>query len=182
MKLIIQTIEGAHTVETGDADCTDPPDRRQDPELSRKIQYANEACRGLSRERTVEVMRKVVRGHHEHNQRIEDIPGGEMQDECKRELGEDFSVCEECKFKTVCNQMEKAPAFWDLSDPPRFNEAQMALLRMMMDMGAEYATQRGGSVGFYTGAPMRRVALIDATILDDGSTACLAELFGDASK
>ncbi len=87
MKLTIQTVEGAHTVETGDGDCTDPPERRHDPELSRKIQYANEACRGLSRERTVEVLRKVVRGHHEHTQRIEDIPGGEMQDECADKFG-----------------------------------------------------------------------------------------------
>lgn len=74
-------------MEVGGAECPKTPDERQDPELSRKIQYANEACRCLSRERTVEVLRKVVRGHREHNQRIEDIPGSEVHDECADKFG-----------------------------------------------------------------------------------------------
>ena len=69
-----------------------------------------------------------------------DITLGEMQDECKKRDG----LCcrmdswESCKFFKVCPfQMQSRKALgWDLSDLPRFTEAQMALLRWWYERGA----------------------------------------------
>ena len=64
-----------------------------------------------------------------------DITLGEMQDECKRVKG----LCVDgCKFIDVCPNrcdVETRPSKWDLSDPPRFNEAQMALLKALYGIG-----------------------------------------------
>ena len=64
-----------------------------------------------------------------------DITLGEMQDECKRIKG----LCVDgCKFIEVCPNrcdVETRPSKWDLSDPPRFTEAQMALLKALYASG-----------------------------------------------
>ena len=74
-----------------------------------------------------------------------DITLGEMQDECSGRLeicAPDVQGNGECKYFNVCKQMRhgvnlrKSPQEWDLSDPPRFNEAQMALLRWWYERGA----------------------------------------------
>lgn len=83
-----------------------------------------------------------------------DITLGEMQDECKRIKG----LCVDgCKFIEVCPNrcdVETRPSKWDLSDPPRFNEAQMALLRVLRKNGVQsvwnsekYGTQFYGDHG-----------------------------------
>ena len=109
-----------------------------------------------------------------------EITLGEMQDECKRELGEDFSVCEECKFKTVCNQMEKAPAFWDLSDPTRFNEAQMAFLRGCYGIGivGMMRSGDGAKTHFFTKFETIGFMKNEDIPLEVGETLDLAELLG----
>ena len=73
-----------------------------------------------------------------------DITLGEMQDECK------FRGCDcstlgggMCYYFDVCESMHnkkdnfQSPDGWDLTDPPRFNEAQMALLKAFKGVGAE---------------------------------------------
>ena len=69
-----------------------------------------------------------------------DITLGEMQDECKKRDGAccGMDSWESCKFFKVCPfQMQSRKALgWDLSNPPRFNEAQMALLKGFMAIGA----------------------------------------------
>lgn len=74
-----------------------------------------------------------------------DITLGEMQDECKRVKG----LCVDgCKFIDVCPNrcdVETRPSKWDLSDPPRFNEAQMAFWRGWYAVGARFVKRRIGT-------------------------------------
>ena len=61
-----------------------------------------------------------------------DITLGEMQDECKRVFG----GCLLCRVRNECVfNITQQPRDLDLSDPPRFNEAQMALLKVFYDRG-----------------------------------------------
>ena len=63
-----------------------------------------------------------------------DITLGEMQDECGK-----HKKCQgECQFESFCTEQRtlKDPSKWNLTDPPRFNEAQMALLKALWEVGA----------------------------------------------
>ena len=69
-----------------------------------------------------------------------DITLGEMQDECSfRGHNCETIGGEPCKHYAICNQIRTKsctpPEDWDLSDPPRFNEAQMALLKVLYASG-----------------------------------------------
>ena len=61
---------------------------------------------------------------------------GDIQCEClKRSMD-----CEKggvvCDYRPICHAIKnEMPLVWDLSDPPRFNEAQMALLRALYASG-----------------------------------------------
>ena len=69
-----------------------------------------------------------------------DITLGEMQDECKRV----DRKCEKCdrRISVVCGSMVNSngyfetPKDWDLRDPPRFTEAQMAFWKGWYKFGA----------------------------------------------
>ena len=81
-----------------------------------------------------------------------DITLGEMQDECKKRSG----LCSDgmptqCQYSKICDSMLKrietengdyahnewrSPIDWNLTDPSRFTEAQMALLNGFMAIGA----------------------------------------------
>ena len=83
-----------------------------------------------------------------------DITLGEMQDECSGRLeicAPDVQGNGECKYFNVCKQMRhgvnlrKSPQEWDLSDPPRFTEAQMALLKGLYACGCVTLIQDDGS-------------------------------------
>ena len=69
-----------------------------------------------------------------------DITLGEMQDECRRF---DSPLCggNKCAYQDLCNQMKSGctPHAWNLTDPPRFNEAQMAFWRGWYGIGAVFA-------------------------------------------
>lgn len=61
-----------------------------------------------------------------------DITLGEMQDECKGHI-----FCSECKYVKVCTyDRQVSMNEIDLTDPPRFNEAQKAFLRGWLALGA----------------------------------------------
>ena len=72
-----------------------------------------------------------------------DITLGEMQDECNFR-GDNCETIggDKCKFFGLCATMQTidkgclAPIMWNLTDPPRFNEAQMALLKALWEAGA----------------------------------------------
>ena len=73
-----------------------------------------------------------------------DITLGEMQDECSFR-GDNCETIggDKCKFFELCATMQTidkgclTPIMWNLTDPPRFNEAQMALLKAFKGVGAE---------------------------------------------
>lgn len=111
-----------------------------------------------------------------------------MQDECKRINGTCAGlafVTEDCKYKGVCPfQMQSRRALaWDLTEPPRFTEPQMALLKALLAVGvleldddSEYDqvimyTAHGRIGGF------RNKGGIELS-LKAGETLDLAELFG----
>ena len=75
-----------------------------------------------------------------------DITLGEMQDECRRF---ESPLCggKACAYVDLCNQIKSGytPHAWDLSDPPRFNEAQMAFWRGWLAVGARFVKRRFGT-------------------------------------
>ena len=69
-----------------------------------------------------------------------DITLGEMQDECKVTNHSDCinGVCPYYRFCAFRSAREVMPKYLDLTDPPRFNEAQMALLKIFRKRGFLY--------------------------------------------
>ena len=110
-----------------------------------------------------------------------DITLGEMQDECKKHRHGECNNCTKCDpvIKKICDDLDlKSPCGLDLSDPPRFNEAQMALLRALYGLdfvsiknlgsGAFKTTSKDGKTGMF----MEQLGIGENETLD------LAELFG----
>ena len=75
-----------------------------------------------------------------------DITLGEMQDECKKYCnGGNLGYCGKCKYMEACCHYESyTPAQLNLTDSPRFNEAQMAFWRGWYAMGARKAVCASG--------------------------------------
>lgn len=75
-----------------------------------------------------------------------DITLGEMQDECKKYWNNgNLGSCGKCQYMSICCHYEDyAPAKLNLTDPPRFNEAQMALLRGLYENGVTKLKSDGG--------------------------------------
>ena len=119
-----------------------------------------------------------------------DITLGEMQDECKRR-GARCIVDGECKFHSICKSMNingylRNIQDWDLTDPPRFTEAQMALLKALYGIGVN-KIQSGAAfdgIYLYTKDLIDTAGLIysgkigTSIKLEDGETLDLAELLG----
>lgn len=105
-----------------------------------------------------------------------DITLGEMQDECKRALG--CCIDGGCRVRAVCpTYLHLAPDALDLTDPTRFNEAQMALLKGLHAIGAESIYNMHGTLRLdstYWGDKNTLVALLG---LKDGEKVELEELF-----
>lgn len=68
-----------------------------------------------------------------------DITLGEMQDECKKHWNNgNFGYCGKCQYMSACCHYERyCPAQLNLTDPPRFNEAQMAFFRGLHGLGVK---------------------------------------------
>ena len=117
-----------------------------------------------------------------------DITLGEMQDECKKYWNKgNLGSCGKCQYMEVCCHYEAyAPAQLNLTDPPRFTEAQMALLKALYGIGINKI--RGGAA--FDGIYLYMKDLIDTAgliysgkigtsiKLEDGETFDLAELLG----
>lgn len=106
-----------------------------------------------------------------------EITLGEMQDECKKRTD-----CRPCPYTSVCfcqmASIVKSPATIDLTDPPRFTEAQMALLRALWDFGIRSASNcGGGNIYFYRSSSEPVLAVIDTRLLDENDID-LSALFG----
>lgn len=106
---------------------------------------------------------------------------------CKRNATNGSEVCRKCEQKPLCDEivvMEKAPAYWNLTDPPRFNEQQMALLKALYGIGVN-KIQSGAAfdgIYLYTKDLIDTAGLIysgkigTSIKLEDGETLDLAEL------
>lgn len=100
-----------------------------------------------------------------------DITLGEMQDECKTRI----KCCTGCPYKEVCGEI---PKLLDLTDPPRFNEAQMAFLKALRGLGF-VSIENIGSGGFKTTSEDGKTGLFMALLgIECGETLDLAELLG----
>ena len=119
-----------------------------------------------------------------------DITLGEMQDECSFR-GDNCETIggDKCKFFELCATMQTidkgclTPITWNLTDPPRFNEAQMAFWRGWYAMGAKFVRRwKVGHITFLNeygdtiGTIERHLDLAD--VLEVGETLDLAELLG----
>ena len=95
-----------------------------------------------------------------------EITLGEMQDECKRHgyvysNGSRISECAKCnpELYDICHAMASengellSPAYWNLTDPPRFTEAQMALLKALWDIGARFLACDSLDTGAFSERP-----------------------------
>ena len=113
-----------------------------------------------------------------------DITLGEMQDECSFR-GDNCETIggDKCKFFELCATMQTidkgclTPIMWNLTDPPRFNEAQMAMLKGLHAIGAESIYNTHGTLRMdstYWGDKNTLVALLG---LKDGEKVELEELF-----
>lgn len=117
-----------------------------------------------------------------------DITLGEMQDECKKYWNNgDFGYCGKCQYMSVCCHYERyCPAQLNLTDPPRFNESQMALLKALR--GLDFVSiENLGSGAFQTKSKDGKTGLFMKLLgIEDGETLDLAELLGkdgaDANK
>ena len=104
-----------------------------------------------------------------------EITLGEMQDECKRVFG----GCALCRVKNECAFcLDVQPAEVDLTDPPRFTEAQMALLKALSAIGVERIETLDMAAFRMMDKNERHVSLIRAIGLKENETLDLAELFG----
>lgn len=109
-----------------------------------------------------------------------DITLGEMQDECKR-FTDGLCGGKSCAYQDLCNQMKSGytPHAWDLTDPPRFNEQQMAAIRKSYESGVLSITRHDGMVCYQLNDFM--ISLTDngiVNLLEIGETLDLAELLG----
>ena len=84
-----------------------------------------------------------------------DITLGEMQDECKKYWNNgDFGYCGKCNYMDVCCHYERyCPAQLNLTDPPRFTEAQMELLRGAIAIGATWIARDDSGTAIYQNEP-----------------------------
>ena len=112
-----------------------------------------------------------------------DITLGEMQDECKKRE-RTCNTEPRCPYLDYCPfQTDDSPRRWNLTDPPRFNEAQMAFWRGWYAMGAKFVRRwKVGHITFLNeygdtiGTIERHLDLAD--VLEVGETLDLAELLG----
>ena len=119
-----------------------------------------------------------------------DITLGEMQDECIRIGGICVgikNITEDCKYLAVCpyQSAKRKMCALNLTDPPRFTEAQMAFWRGWYEIGARSSKRDNTRVYVYDasseyigsfeyGCIMKRVD----HGMQDGETLDLAELLG----
>ena len=107
-----------------------------------------------------------------------DITLGEMQDECKKHKN---YPCDGCPYQSWCGAC--SPDGWDLTDTPRFTEAQMAFLRGLFAVGIcrlEIGTREQWQVYAYNevGTVLHFNSVLIGMTEDEYKTLDLAELFG----
>jgi hypothetical protein len=112
-----------------------------------------------------------------------DITLGEMQDECSfRGHNCETVGGEPCEYYGICNQIRTKsctpPKDWDLSDPPRFTEAQMALLKGFYEIGIRTIERLGYAMWATQDASGNYVSIVNKLGLEENETLDLSELLG----
>ena len=125
-----------------------------------------------------------------------EITLGEMQDECKKHTvveknGSRVTNCSTCDpvIMSVCKDIGRfsentfiIPGSWNLTDPPRFTEAQMAFLRGCYEVGIVGLLRNGDNVRLHFLTAHGTIGYIhDMGLMIPikvGETLDLAELFG----
>lgn len=115
-----------------------------------------------------------------------DITLGEMQDECSfRGRNCETVGGEPCEYYRICNQIRTKsclpPEDWDLADPPRFTDAQMAALSESYASGVTKISKTKYALHFVISSIMSEIVVGNiglAEILEVGETLDLAELLG----
>ena len=112
-----------------------------------------------------------------------EITLGEMQDECEK-----TAHCSNCVYRNYCPAMSDIPPNeFDLTDPPRFTEAQMAFWRCLYEVGVKYVFRAIKWICLSDDenpeyAPVANLGTINISAVHDcmklGETLDLAELFG----
>ena len=110
-----------------------------------------------------------------------DITLGEMQDECKKYWNNgNLGSCGKCQYMEVCCHYEAyAPAQLNLTDPPRFTEAQMTALSESYASGVTKISKTKYALHFVIPSIMSEIVVGNiglAEILEVGETLDLAEL------
>ena len=120
-----------------------------------------------------------------------DITLGEMQDECKKYWNNgDFGYCGKCQYMSVCCHYERyCPAQLNLTDPPRFTEAQMALLKALWGLGGKTVMpshhSKNDSVIYIYNEVGGNIAILSKSMFwgkEEPEEIDLAELFGKEGK
>jgi len=109
-----------------------------------------------------------------------DITLGEMQDECKKYWNKgNLGSCGKCEYMSVCCHYESyTPAQLNLTDPPRFNEAQMALLKGFYEIGIRAIERIGYAMWSTQDVNGSYVSIVKELGLKENETLDLAELLG----
>lgn len=110
-----------------------------------------------------------------------DITLGEMKDECKKYWNNgNFGYCGKCQYMRVCCHYERyCPAQLNLTDPPRFTDAQMAFLKGCYGIGIVGIMRSGDGARTHFFTKFETIGwLKNSEIpLELGETLDLAELF-----
>ena len=109
-----------------------------------------------------------------------DITLGEMQDECKKHWNNgNFDYCGKCQYMSACCHYKRyCPALLNLTDPPRFNEAQMALLKALYGIGVKKITRDGKASFHATRDEDAGDKFLGVIEMGENETLDLAELLG----
>jgi hypothetical protein len=116
-----------------------------------------------------------------------DITLGEMQDECKkhdrdrkRKIIDGECVATECPMMGFCPFNGEVDAFSsaNLTDPPRFNEQQMALLKGFYEIGIRTIERLGYAMWATQDASGNYVSIVNKLGLEENETLDLSELLG----
>jgi hypothetical protein len=111
---------------------------------------------------------------------------GDIKDECKDRDGWcNRGDGNKCKYESVCPfHLGTRPLNIDLTDPPRFTEAQMAFLKGCYGIGIVAIMRSGDGAKMHLFTEFETVGVLkDAEIpIKTGETLDLAELFGKEGK
>lgn len=114
-----------------------------------------------------------------------DITLGEMQDECLRVNRKcekcNKDICAACDLMVNADARFQEPCAWNLTDPPRFTEAQMEALQASYASGVTKISKTKYALHFVIPSIMSEIVVENiglTEILEVGETLDLAELLG----